>query len=364
MRSGSRAWLTYLRRRARQHGRGVIELHEPGHDVDEVHAPVGDATTAVRVPASPSATCSEERPSRCRSLKEFPVEPGRNRFGGHLRGGQLWRGRRSPATTASGRAHHDVTDGGADVVVVEEPGGLHEVRPAALLRANLDDPVRAPCRVSHANGSLYGVRHGLLAIDVLACGNCFDRHRAVPVVRRRDEKHINVFAFENAAVVLVPVGLVARLRKLGHGGVGPGVVDVARRDERGVGVFDPFACHRTASVAASDDRGPDPIVRASGSRLLLREQRSGPRGSGRGNGQVQEITPFHDESFPLCTAASAPRAAAESLRATPESAAACGRCPTRPFGIRRRKPTVSAGPGSRGPRTCPPFARPPGCYSG
>ena len=118
------------------------------------------------------------------------------------------------------------------------------------------------------------------------------------MIGRRNEDRIDVLPLQDAVVVLITVGLVAGLPELRHGGIGPRFVDVARRHERGIGVLDPLARHGTPPVATSDDRGADPVVRADGAALLLPgEQRSGARGRGPGNRQVQEITSLHMASF-------------------------------------------------------------------
>ena len=116
------------------------------------------------------------------------------------------RGPAAPGKPATGRHHRAVRDRGAKVAVCDQLPRFLEVMPAALLEADLHDAVVPPGRVDHPQRRLDPVRDGLLDVHVLAGRAGIDGHRAVPVVRRRDEHGVDVLAVEDPPVVLVRLG--------------------------------------------------------------------------------------------------------------------------------------------------------------
>ena len=85
-------------------------------------------------------------------------------------------------------------------------------RVAAPLVPDLEELPRLPGREHHAPGALQGVRHLLLAVDVLAGLQAVDGVRGVPEVGRRDDDRVEVLLLvEHLPVVFVPVDLELEL---------------------------------------------------------------------------------------------------------------------------------------------------------
>ena len=79
---------------------------------------------------------------------------------------------------------------------------LEELRHAALLHADLNDPLAFVLSADDGCSLGYFVRERFLDIDVLAGLAGVDRHRDMPVIGRSDEHGVDVAAFENLVVVL------------------------------------------------------------------------------------------------------------------------------------------------------------------
>ena len=141
----------------------LVGVHEPVGHVDVVRAPVGHQPAAVVVPGAESETARLERLLRRGPLPHVPVEPRRHRLLGFLR----------PRVRAR-LDDVDVRDVAEDAAV-EDLLRFHEVIPAALLRADLDDLLALPVGVEHRVQPRHRVRGRLLDVDVLAGGDGVDR---------------------------------------------------------------------------------------------------------------------------------------------------------------------------------------------
>ena len=90
-----------------------------------------------------------------------------------------------------------------NLVDLPELAGLGEVVPfeelrhAALLHADLDDPVAFLRCADDGLPFLELVCERFLNVDVLARLASIDRHRDVPVIRRRDQDRIDIFSIQN-----------------------------------------------------------------------------------------------------------------------------------------------------------------------
>jgi hypothetical protein len=154
----------------------------------------------------------------------------------------------------------------------EVPGRDHRRR-APPLHADLDDPVRVPDRLHHADPLLDGVGHRLLAVGVLPRLDGVGQHGAVPVLRARDEDRVDVLLVEELPVVSIRLGLLSReLEAL----VEVRFVDVADGCElhalRLVGPHD-----AAPAAARGDDPHHDPLARAED--LRRGEDRGGEQGA-------------------------------------------------------------------------------------
>jgi len=81
-----------------------------------------------------------------------------------------------------------------------------EVFAAAALGSHLHDAVVFPRSGAHGMALVNGLRKRFFAVHVFAGGAGIDHLNGVPVVRRGDDDSIDVFVFEDAAVVLLEAG--------------------------------------------------------------------------------------------------------------------------------------------------------------
>ncbi len=154
----------------------------------------------------------------------------------------------------------------SELAVLDDLGGLLEVRPRALLCAELDDAVRALIGVEGFDGAFDGVRERLLEIDILAGGHGVDQHLAMPVVRRCDVDRIHILAIENSTVILVALELHVLLQasQLLVSLIQPGRVGVAVGDVLDVGETPgELGGHRSPAAARADQPEANPVVGAA-----------------------------------------------------------------------------------------------------
>jgi hypothetical protein len=156
-----------------------------------------------------------------RTLKELPVEVSW-RVGGRFR---------SLAIVAL-PLHLGVIDG-TESASLDPWLALLEMLPTALLQADLNDTPRCPDSLDGSRSGVNVIGEGLLAVDVLAGLGALDNHRGVPVVRRRDENGVNIFALQDTAVVDNGIG---RRWQRGRCLVAMGFEDVANRNDLAVRV--------------------------------------------------------------------------------------------------------------------------------
>jgi hypothetical protein len=156
---------------------------------------------------------------------------------------------------------------------IEQLLGFHEVVPAALMGADLDDLLAFLVGIEHRVDACDGVRRGLLDVNVLAGGDGVHHLLAVPMIRRRDQDRVDVLALEDAAVVADDIeleGLAGRRHPL----IEPLLVDFGHRDELAVLLPAERIEHTPAAVPGADDRHAHAIVGALDPRS---EERPGGR---------------------------------------------------------------------------------------
>jgi len=132
-------------------------------------------------------------------------------------------------------------------------------------------------------------RQRLLAEHVLARLQRLDRDLHMPVVRRHDADHVNVFPFEHFAVIAVGVRLAFANSWILPSPLGVIRIDIAYRDDVAeAGVSMGVARAHAAHADATDHR---PIVlRLIGERRMRRrEVRNHGTGCGQGGRRRQEV---------------------------------------------------------------------------
>ena len=163
---------------------------------------------------------------------------------------------------------------------------LPHVRHAALLLADLDDPVRVLPWRRRATSLRLGerVRERLLDVDVLARVEGIGQHLDVPVVGAGDDHGLDVLVVEHLAIVLRPGRLRVRpgqLQRL----LGRDVPDVADRDDLEFGEELGGLQQLAAPPPRADRADPEGLV---GPRGRGRAPRQAQRQAGRGRGR-QEV---------------------------------------------------------------------------
>ena len=180
----------------------------------------------------------------------------------------------------------------ADAPVADQFHGPMKLRQRAELAVGAEDPLVLRDQIAEhaAFGDAAGER--LFATDVLARLDRQDRHRHVPMVRRRDHHRIDVLAVQHLAEIDIPralgnlgaaVLLLAVVRGgplLGH--LQPPAVDVAQRHHFAVGLADEERQVVGQHLPADADHADrDPVA---GRHALAQAQ--GGRGNQVGNGQA------------------------------------------------------------------------------
>ena len=170
---------------------------------------------------------------------------------------------------------------------------FHEVIPAPLLRADLDDQVRIlVVGVEHHVDARDVVRNRLLDVDVLAGGERVGRDPGVREVGRADEHRVDVVAVEHTTIVADDVERLGE-RAIGALEVGLLVLrDLASHRELHVVVARERVEHATGPAAHADDGHPHAVVGA-----LPGEQGLGGCHCQRSRAVLQELSSMHNLSL-------------------------------------------------------------------
>src|SRR5262249_50631036 len=108
------------------------------------------------------------------------------------------------------------------------------VRPGALLRADLNNALVSPGRVNHPAAFADEKRQGLFDVNILTGLAGEHGLQSVPVVGRRDDHRVNVFAIKQGAEIGVAARSLAELRQAL---VEPPSVNLGETDQSGVGLL-------------------------------------------------------------------------------------------------------------------------------
>ena len=248
-------------RRGHHRGAGRRHAHVPVHHVDPVGEEVGQHSAA-EVAEVPPAEEALGVPGLVRRGAEpgLPVE--------------LRLVHRGPGADA-----HPLVPVGVDerdlaqLARVDDLLAEGEVLPAPLLRAGLDDLLRALGELQEGVAVLEGARHRLLEVHVLAGGDRVGGHLQVPVVGAPDQDRVHVLVVEEAAVVgVLRRGGPGDLDRLQH----PRLVRVAHRHHLAAGQLLEQAHQVAGAAPGADDADADAVVRAEG----LRASEARPEGEG------------------------------------------------------------------------------------
>ena len=128
------------------------------------------------------------------------------------------------------------------------------IRGAAVLRADLNDPLVLPSGLDHLLAFPRVVAGRLLDVDVLACLTTEDGQRAVPVVGRGNDDGINRGFLQELSVILDELDLLAALplAVVFAPGIAGGRVHVADVGNLAVVTFQETAGKAVSSAADSD----------------------------------------------------------------------------------------------------------------
>ena len=189
-----------------------------------------------------------------RTAPGVPIQPGWNGLGGEI------------ALVRAGIVVADDRLDLADPAVADQLHGLAGGGVRPLLLAGLKDPLVLANRLDHLPPFADRVAQGLLAVHVLAGLAGMDAGQIMPVLGRGVNHHVDVFAVQQLAIVLVGLGAVVARPLLGADHV-----EIGHGHNSGVGrrrALTAFANDQLpVAPAATDDPDADLFVGA-GSRLF------------------------------------------------------------------------------------------------
>ena len=228
-------------------GAGVVNVHGPGHDADDVGAAVPDVPAAAPLEPSEGAVAAARMIGHVGEWPEpeVPVEALRRLLG--RRGGMRGVGV-VPAADLADAPAATVADVLRHVAARHRAPLGAELHHAAVAARGL----HCPAALDHCH------RERLLAVDVLARLARVDGVERVPVVGRADDHSVNVLPVEELAVVVVC------LRPLPRDAMGvpqPALVHVAHGDGRGVWHAHDVAQEPAAPAADADMAGGHAVAR-------------------------------------------------------------------------------------------------------
>ena len=152
----------------------------------------------------------------------------------------------------------------AEFPALEISHGFLEHFGAAALDADLDDALGFGGDLDHAATFGNGEGEGLFDVDVLAGATGVDHHEGVPMVRGGDGDGINVFVFEELAVVFIAGGGGAGFF---GGEIEITVIQVADGDGLGVAEFEEAVVDLVAAIAETDEAHAETIIGTEDARV-------------------------------------------------------------------------------------------------
>src|SRR5439155_22894413 len=182
------------------HGLGSIDAHRPMHDVDQMHAPVGECSSRIVPKGAKSADAAIAVVGVVRSgaKPKVPVQPGR-----WITVGRIAHAFRPTVAVNPCFGKGDLPD----FSVLNQLHGLLKMFARALLRADLHHAVVFCRRLDHSAALGQRMRERLFDINILASFASHDHGDGVPVIRGGDDHRLYVLVVEDGAKILVPFGL-------------------------------------------------------------------------------------------------------------------------------------------------------------
>ena len=226
--------------RVKFHRAALIVAKRPLHDVKMMRTPVAHAAAAVFAVMPPfritlgHAARTQNRVVRPRGSRSQPHIPVQARFGGFFR--EIAGNRRTADRDL--RMRHR-----ADDAVTHQFAGRAKFAHGPLHAANLENSIIGAGGLHHRPAFQHGMRHGFLAINILARPGRRDGHERMPMIRRGNDDGINILPRQQIAEILVGVAAFIRA-PVGVFGVGgfhrlfrqiqPGAVHIAYRQHADV----------------------------------------------------------------------------------------------------------------------------------
>ena len=244
--------------RVKFHGTALIVAKRPLHDVKMMRTPVAHAAAAVfaimppfGIPLGHAARTQNGvvRPHGSRSQPQIPIQAG---LGGFFR--QV-AGNRRAAHGHLGMRHR------ADHAVAHQFAGGAKFAHGTLHAADLENSIVGAHGLHHRPAFQHGMRHGFLAVNILAGPGRRNGHERVPMIRRGDDDGINILPRQQIAEILVGVAAFvgAGIGVLGVGGfhglfrqLQPGAVHIAHGEHADV-LARETGVHQAVTLLADTD---------------------------------------------------------------------------------------------------------------